>query len=416
MIKNIIRRNLRQPLAALAVVLFAAVLTVVICHLYQSGQEEQRTFKKTHASIPVFFKVVDLDGSKPKDYTGINGWVVDLFEDDWPTPQILPYVGETHIRISLSGEYYLINEFGNPLLDKWGNQESRPQTTTGISSTRVAEELTEGWGGKIYWYEGYDESILLGDEFVCIVPERMRNYLEMDLEFQYAFWPTGIVGDLGGPIMMESRNHFKVVGYYTDPGNNRIYCPYRTMEAIHSTLRKTKVIEEIGAILKDNTKLAQFKEDAAQWFAKPNPMGNKTPWGRYDFEYYLYALDIDDTMLINLETNMKNSLRLNRLVSAVIFLLSAGAGFLTGFLLIRSRKREITLMRTVGASQRTIFAELALEQMLCVVLGILLGGSYTLWQPIGNLVLFSIIYFAGLSTALIVFLRQNLLNTMKEDE
>ena len=73
-------------------------------------------------------------------------------------------------------------------------------------------------------------------------------------------------------------------------------------------------------------------------------------------------------------------------------------------------------MRTVGASQRTIFAELSMEQMLCVVLGIILGGSYTLWQPIGNLVLFSIIYFAGLSTALIVFLRQNLLNTMKEDE
>ena len=73
-------------------------------------------------------------------------------------------------------------------------------------------------------------------------------------------------------------------------------------------------------------------------------------------------------------------------------------------------------MRTVGASQRTIFAELSMEQMLCVVLGIILGGSYTLWQPIGNLALFSIIYFAGLSTALIVFLRQNLLNTMKEDE
>ena len=100
----------------------------------------------------------------------------------------------------------------------------------------------------------------------------------------------------------------------------------------------------------------------------------------------------------------------------MIFLLSAGAGFLTGFLLVRARKREITLMRTVGASQNKIFAEFAWEQMLCVVLGILLGGSYTLWQPFQNLILFSIIYFSGLAAALIVFLRLNLLNVMKEDE
>ena len=416
MFRNIIRRNLRQPLAALAVILFAAVLSVVICHLYKSGREELDSYEKTHASVPVFFKVVDLDGSKPKDYTGINGWVMDLFEDEWPTPPFLPYIRQTHVRVSLFGCYYLYNEFGNPVTDVWGQQISASQTTTGISSTRVAEELTEGWGGKIYWNEGYDESVLLGSDFICIVPESMRHMEQMDMEYTHAYWPNGIVNDLGGPIIKKYRNQFQVVGYYTDPGNERIYCPYGTLELVHAKLGKSKEIEEIGAILKDNNQLDQFREDAAQWFAKPNPMGDKTPWGRFDYEHYLYALDIDDTMLLNLEANMKNSMRLNRIISAVIFLLSAGAGFLTGFLLVRARKREITLMRTVGASQNKIFAEFAWEQMLCVVLGILLGGSYTLWQPFQNLILFSTIYFSGLAAALIVFLRLNLLNAMKEDE
>lgn len=416
MLKNMIRRNLRQPLSALAVLLFAAVLTVVLCHLHRSRQEELQSYEETYASVPVFFKVVDLDGSKPRDYTGINGWVADLFLDDKLTPNFLPFTEENHVRISLVGRYYLTDEYGLPVRNKWGEQVTREQTTTGISSTRVAEELTEGWGGKIYWNEGYDESILLSDEFVCLVPESMRAKQEMDLEYLYTYWPTGIVGDLGGSILMKDRHTFRVVGYYTDPGNSRIYCPYRTMEGIHIALRKSKVIEEIGAILNDNTQLPQLREVVDHWFAKPNPMGELTPWGRYGYEYYSYAMDIDDTMLSSLEINLKNSLRLNQLSTAVVFALSVGTGFLTGFLVIRSRKREIALMRTMGASHPGIFAELALEQMLCVVLGIVLGGSYTLWQPVQKLALFGGIYFVGLSIALIVFLRKNLLTTIKEDE
>jgi hypothetical protein len=127
-------------------------------------------------------------------------------------------------------------------------------------------------------------------------------------------------------------------------------------------------------------------------------------------------MDIDDSMLINLEVNLKNSLRLNRLASAVVFALSAATGFLTGFLVIRSRKREISLMRTMGASHPSIFAELALEQVICIALGIGLGGSYTLWEPMQKLMLFGGIYFVGLAAALIVFLHKNLLTTMKEDE
>ena len=413
MFQNIFRRNTRQPLAALAVLLFAAVLTVVLCHLDISGRDEQLSYEQTYASVPVFFKVVDLDGSKPKDYTGINGWVMDLFDDDWLTPSLTPYVRDVHVRVSLSGKYYVLDENGEPVLNAAGNQQTKTQTTTGVSSTRVAEELTEGWGGKIYWNEGYDESILMTEEFVCLVPESMQYYQEIELEYTYSYNPSGSYGD---SREKKIKRTFQVAGYYVDPGNTRIYCPFETLSYIHAYLGRSKTIEEIGAILNDNTKLDELKADAAQWFATPNPMGNKTPWGRYDYDYYLYAMSFDDTMLHNLETNMKNSMRLNSLASAVVFALSAGAGFLTGFLVIRSRKREISLMRTMGASQLSIFAELTLEQMLCIALGIALGGSYGLWQPVQRLLLFGGIYFVGLTAALIIFLRKNLLTTIKEEE
>lgn len=409
MIKQIFRRNTRQPLAALAVLLFAAVLTVVLCHLHKSGQEELRSFEETYASVPVFFKVVDLDGSKPKDYSGINGWVEDLFTDGKLQPSLLPYVKETHVRVTYSSESFRVYPVYNEKLKRFVDAYD-PMTVTGVTSTYVAEELTEGWGGHISWYEGYDESILASDEFVCIVPEGFPDLEELKLQFKY---PPPSDHPVDPRVFTET---FRVVGVYTDPGNTRIYIPFPTMEFIHAKLGKSKQIESIGAILNDNTRLEQLKEDASQWFAEPNPLGEKTEWGRYGYEYYFYALDIDDTMLQNLQTNMKNSLRLNQLASLVVFMLSAGAGFLTGFLVIRSRKREIAIMRTMGASHPSIFAEFALEQLLCVFGGMLVGGSYSLWQPAGKLTLFGLIYFFGLSVALVVFLRKNLLITIKEDE
>jgi hypothetical protein len=416
MFQNILRRNLRQPLMGLAVLLFAAVLTVVLCYLHKSSQEELRSYEETYASVPVFFKVVDLDGSKPKVSKGIDGLAVELFQKDWMVPDLKSYIAQTHVRVSIEGKHYVIESYGDPELDKMALTKKLPQITVGISSTWVAEELTEGWGGKIYWKEGYDESILLTNEFVCIVPESMKYMETFDAEYTYSYWPNGIVGDIGGPITKKTRHTFQVVGYYTDPGNQMIYCPYETLSIIHAQIGKPKKIEEIGAILTDNNLLPQLREDASQWFATPNALGEKTPWGRYGFEHFLFALDIDDSMLVNLETNMKNSLRLNQLASAVVFALSAGAGFLTGFLVIRSRKREIALMRTLGTSNPVVCLEFGAEQIMLVLLGVLLGGSYTHWEPLNRLGLFAGIYLAGLTAALLIFIRTNLLATMKEDE
>lgn len=410
MFKHIFIRNIRQPLSNIAVLLFAAVLTVVLCWLNQAQAEEQRSYAEAYASVPVFFKVTDLDGSKVKTVGGIEGWVVDLFGEQGLKPNLALYVEELHIRVSY---YNVIHKYPGYDPVRGPMEMTRTLTFTGISSTRVAEELTAGWGGSITWYDGYDESILQSDELVCIVPEELKDTTQLDVEFEYYVYLKGPDSDAE---LRWIPCTFKVVGYYKDAGNTRIYIPYPTMEAFYAKMGSSKEIEALGAILKDNNDLAALRETAAYWFAEPNPMGDPTPWGRYGYDYYFYALDIDDTMLNTLSAEMKNSIRMNKIASTIVFVLSAGAGFLTGFLVIRSRKREIALMRTMGASQSAIYLELAMEQLICVAAGILLGGGYALWQPAGQLCLFGGIYFLGLTAALLVFLRKNLLTTIKEDE
>lgn len=412
MLKRLYRNITRHVSSSLVAVLFAAVLTLVLCHLEITAAEEQRSFENAYASIPVFFKVTDLDGSKVSDPNGIDGWITELFSDGFLHPNLAPYISHTHVRISCIAKYALQDPDGKPILDNHHYPVlSDEVTAAGISSTRVAEELTANYGGTIYWYEGYDESILETNADVCIVPEVNQHYQEMKITFIYRY-----VNDMGAEVDRLSYRPLKVVGYYVDPGNNRIYCPYQTLSDVHTLLGKSKQIEQLGAFLNDNDQLTALQETADLWFARPNPTGAPTPWGKYDTEYYPYALDIDDALLQNLKTSMKNSIRINQLISASIFTLSVGAGFLTGFLMIRSRKREIALMRTMGASHLSIFTELALERLLCIVAGILFGGIYGLWQPSGQLCLFGFIYFIGLAAALLVFLRKNLLTTIKEDE
>ena len=84
--------------------------------------------------------------------------------------------------------------------------------------------------------------------------------------------------------------------------------------------------------------------------------------------------------------------------------------------MIRSRKREIMLMRTMGTPNKQIFGCFALEQAAYVLVGVLIGGFPFLWKPFDQITIFVIIYTIALSTALLVFLRKNLLTTIKEDE
>ena len=51
-----------------------------------------------------------------------------------------------------------------------------------------------------------------------------------------------------------------------------------------------------------------------------------------------------------------------------------------------------------------------------MLLGVVLGGAAFLWRPLEQLLLFVVIYALGLTLALLVFLRKNLMATIKEDE
>lgn len=401
MIQRVFRRCTREPMTCIAAILFTAILAVILCFLHQSQIEEQKNFEKTYHATPLEFVVTWLDGTRLNDSSPASGHFADLlpglflgngrYSSDMPK-----YIDDLQIRMVCNGRVKTA-----PIPIAAAGFEKN-ETVVGITSTKVAKEYDPSFGMNITWLEGYDESILCTGELVCIAPSAFEGLEEVSVTFT----STG-----------SYTCKLKIVGLYPKEENYTLYCPYFVMEAVYTRINEPKNVQHLSGKIANNGDLEAFLEAASEWFATPNPLGEPTHWDNiFGYEYYPLAIDIDDSLLKNLQENLQQSMTINRIAAALVFALSAGAGFLTGFLVIRSRKREIALMRTLGASNIAVCAEFALEQLLCVVLGTGLGGSYALWAPFGRLCIFGVVYMTGLTIALLIFTRANLLATMKEDE
>ena len=452
MIKKTLKRIKRAPVRAIAVLLFAAIISMVICVLQESNDMEVLNYEETWKSVPITVTVTDLSGANNGKLL-IDPWVLDLFIGDEPVkfydlsglenPNDFIAVGEyidatEPIKLSLT-EYVkdVQIQMRMPIKTINGVNYTSASATTqlyGITSINSDKQLLPENGCQITWYEGYDESIFAGEELLCIIPEEMAEHYDndgmADLYFSNKSNEPIIITREDGTMVAEfpTKEHncsFKVVGTYTSGDKKSIYCPYLIFEQITDKLEIRRMIYSLSATLVDNTRLDEFREVISYCFREPSPDAEKVEWfvsvrngdiNGYMENYYPYALDINDENLLDLSAVLEDSIKFNRIVTLIVVVLSAAAGFLVGFLMIRNRKRDIMLMRTVGESNFGVYFGFALEQMICIILGVALGGAYYEWKPINNLALFTIVYFVGLTLALCIFLNKKLIKNIKEDE
>ena len=387
----------RLKLNTWTVTAFALIISMVLCGLNASNEAEIANFEQTRREIPITVTVMDLYGDSSENLN-LDTWVVNIMSGfyNWGLSDYL-----TDVRIGFDLNIDMIN-------GEWSDRQLR-----GILSVNAAPELLPITNSAITWYEGYDESVFEGEELVCIVPagytddaDPTTDEQELDMTFNTYSQPFPNLS--GAAYNMVSR--LTVVGTYESTQSVRaIYCPYHTADTIRARLQVGVRVDSASATLKNNDDLEQFRLVAKRFFAEPDP--NSTPDSNYD-----YSLKIDTEALDKAEAVLNNSITINRISTYLVFVLSAGAGFFLGFLMIRSRKREIILMRTLGKPNAAIYRDFAWEQMLRVLLGVAVGGAVFQWEPLGRLGMFVLVYFVGLSAALILFLNSKLLTNIKEDE
>lgn len=383
-----IRKKAQEALAA---VLFAAGITLVLCGLESSTDAAKVEYERIVSGIDVSCTVTNLAGDR-SDRLDIFADTISLFtgERDYVSKDLAGLV--ENVQIKGSTEFY---------------RDGEKYTLAGITSVRVDSNLQPENGCTIFWNEGAEESVFSGNSPVCIIPRALMNKLK-EQEMPEDSLPLEIHGSY---FETEYEGELEIVGAYQGRNEKTIYCPWLTYVEIIRSMGGSERADSLSATLRRNEDLEMLREIAAEWFAAPDAgaAGLETKDG-----YYL-ALDINDSLLTQAKQSLENSMTLNHIAALLVFALSTGVGVLVGFLMIRSRRREIALMRTLGTGDGQIYGSFALEQMVCIVLGTALGGAYFRWQPLMELAIFVGVYFSGLSATLWIFLHKNLITSIKDE-
>ena len=423
MIKRTLKNLKRAHVCAVAVLLFAAVISAIVCGLYASNEAYLREQEEACRTIPVYVTVEEVmreDGIKGE----ISPWTIDLFTGKNPV-EIMDKSSENReitqislsdylkdVRIKKSWIISMIN--GLPAHDQ---TKGESPSLIGITSLPSDERLLSENGCEITWFEGYDESIFGGEELVCLLPEgKVEDYDNGNgaAELYFLYRKSRMEGDTRVEISRHEYNcTLKIVGTYTAGDEINIYCPFLIMEQVCSELEIRPSPDSISATFADNLLLDEFREKASFFYSNLSENAQNVSDGirvlnrskTWTFDNVQNALAIDDSALLHFISELEdNNIKFNRIVTLAIVAFSVAAGFLIGFLMIRLRKSDIILTRADGKSLSKKYLGFVLEQFICIILGVTAGGACYLWNPIDKLLIFAVVYFVAFSVAALLFL------------
>ena len=138
---------------------------------------------------------------------------------------------------------------------------------------------------------------------------------------------------------------------------------------------------------------------------------------------YSFALTVHDRILIESTTAVRGEIRLLEILIPALLALSAGIGFVAGFLYIRNRKQEFAVMRSLGTGKCQVFMASFFEQFILVTAGTLLGMClYMLIRGTSvapnymNILIYLLCYLLGAAIAVIRITRVNVMEIMRIKE
>jgi len=201
------------------------------------------------------------------------------------------------------------------------------------------------------WQTGYDAGILGSSQPVCLMP-------------------AGSGAELG-----EQRNFFlterenvvtlTVVGLYEIEGSSDasiFYCPLSWME---NACRSFGLAVNYHALELELCNLRHLDDFKAQMLELEMNKG----WA---------ILVINDALLREVTSQLSRQIRLLESVLPILLVLVTGIGFGLSFLLLRGRKKEAAVMRSLGMRRKSVFSVLLLENLFQALLGVGLGCAGTL--------------------------------------
>ena len=319
-------RNKRITLAAVAAV---AALTFFLSVFTSSIQSSREQLKRIYEVTTVTARVAGYN-------TGVNA-----------------SIGEELYRAILDSGF---------IKTHWAliqNKTEQQDLLRALNKTALVPDL-EGWEPYIIWQEGYDITALEGDARVCLAPRS----LELELG-------ETVTLPLGGEYR-KLHMELTVVGLYGKEYRSAdeldvYYCPLTAMEDFLRENQQEITYNILEMELQKLDRLGDFK----------------TQMTGLGLEKGSARLTVNDALLQQVTAKFRQHIRLLNTLLPVLLTIVAGIGFGLSFLLLRGRKREAAVLRSLGTRRGQVFGMFLSETALQALLGTLLGGGLA-WAALGK--------------------------------
>jgi len=283
-----------------------------------------------------------------------------IYEVTTVTARVAGY--NTGVNASIGEELYRAILDSGFIKAHWAliqNKTEQQDLLRALNKTALVPDL-EGWEPYIIWQEGYDITALEGDARVCLAPR--------SLELELGETVTLPLGGEYRKLQME----LTVVGLYGKEYRSAdeldvYYCPLNAMEDFLRENQQEITYNILEMELQKLDRLGDFK----------------TQMTKLGLEKGSARLTVNDALLQQVTAKFRQHIRLLNTLLPVLLTIVAGIGFGLSFLLLRGRKREAAVLRSLGTRRVQVFGMFLSETALQALLGTLLGGGLA-WAALGK--------------------------------
>lgn len=406
--RHSLRATSRNKGKSIIVMAVSFVLVLFFTIYARAITQHQQTLTELHGEIEVTGHITNYNGTVTENLSIRENLIRDLEASD--------YIGEGYYTRSLRLVFQSLA----------GLEEMEVQNAimaagrlVGANTIQALPEFMAEDAVQPQFLAGYDERLFASSADVCIVREDILQSLGLQLGEMVSF----TVAD-NSPV--KSANHprseitLKVVGTHSASIPNQAYCPWDITTAIYQDLCLPFTWGSARFSIINTQRLDEFKMLLNTLrFVSPNEVGLDaliTSGNKLGFI-------INDRVLTNVNATIQGYIEFMLALYPVIYLLSVGIGFVVSYLLIRLRKPELAIMRSLGTSSGMVFMSFLGEQIVLSLAGAALGVSITLvvTRSVTSLQTFSILgylvfYLAGAAMAIATINRTNVIRILTEKE
>ena len=369
------------------------------------------------------------------------------------------------VSVSLGWNYWLEDEtpdFGTGEFAEYRIQEwiSKQPKLIALNDLRAAPEFMHGLSPDISWIEGYDSSILSGNEYhpfmttrfygqsgailkqeneeiayPCIVTQQfldrrgiqLGEQFTVTMQFDHYPWdeeryvrlyPVGVFNQT-----CAEDNIYLPLSFWCDPAwvngdtdillqGERPTIAFRTNEDRDKYLYSTTNFETCVFTLRSATELEQLRDYLTQqrFSQVRNLNSNRTT-----------ILLRDQTFVETIE-GLGRYISFSRFLFPALFAVVVLLGFVISWLMINGRRMEFAILRGLGASRTRVFFSFFLEQLLLCFTGsaisvagmLILTGINT--SVLLAVLIFLLCYLTGCALSILMVGKTNLMSLLSERE